>query len=310
MEHTTLGRGGPRISRIGFGCATIGGHDYGAVRDETSVAAILRALDLGINFFDVADVYGLGRAETVLGSALKGRLDNVVIATKVGVRWDAAGQTTRDLSAAWMERALRDSLRRLGTDHIPLYQVHWPDGQRSVTEVMERMLAFRHAGHIGDIGCCNFSAAQVAEAATVVPLASLQLPLSLVEREHRALAASAAAAYGVSVLTYNVLGRGLLTGKYTRESTFTGTDTRARSDLFRGPLLEEGLQAAARLAEVAARHGRTPSEAAVRWVLQQEGVGVALTGIKSPEQAESNAAAAEWSLDADDLRYLEPTRSE
>lgn len=157
MDRVSLGSTDLHVSRVGFGCAVMGGWDYGAADDNESISAVHAALDQGINFFDTADVYGLGHAEEVLGRALRDQGDDVVVATKFGVRWDAQGRTVRDCSPGWVVRALEDSLRRLGRERISLYQIHWPDPTVPIEDTMEALERCRAQGKIQHIGCCNFS---------------------------------------------------------------------------------------------------------------------------------------------------------
>jgi aryl-alcohol dehydrogenase-like predicted oxidoreductase len=309
MEYVELSGTDLRISRVGFGCAAIGGHDYGAVDDRTSIAALHRAFELGINFFDAADVYGFGRAEILLGRAFAGKLDRVVIATKVGVRWDQNGKTWRDLSRTWLEEALEASMRRLRTDFIPLYQIHWPDPATPIRVALATLGEFREKGKIGHIGCCNFGQAELDEAVTAGPVESLQLPLSLMDRTRLDLVKHAATDHGLSVLCYDVLARGLLTGKYKRDHRFEGSDTRPGSEYFRADRMAEGLEMVERLKSVGGAHGCTAPQIAVRWAMNQTGVSVALTGIKTPAQAEDNALSAQCMLAPDELKYLETGRT-
>lgn len=307
MEYALLGDTDLRVSRVGFGCAAIGGHDYGSVNDDTSVAAIERALELGINFFDVADVYGFGHAEAVLGRAIAGKHDRAIVATKVGVRWDDGGRTWRDLSRAWVTKALEGSLRRLKLDFIHLYQIHWPDPATPISEVIAVLEEFRASGKVGYIGCCNFTQAELDLALGCGPVKSIQFPLNILDRSRVALA-EYASERGLGVQCYDVLARGLLTGKYDGQARFEGTDSRPRSDYFKGQRLGEGLHAVGRLKSVGDAHGCKPAQVAARWVLDQSGVTVALTGIKTPEQAADNAGAVGCGLTPDEARYLETGR--
>ncbi|HEX6750219.1 MAG TPA: aldo/keto reductase [Longimicrobium sp.] len=305
METVALGRTGVRVSRIGFGCAAMGGYDYGAADDRASIGAVHRALELGISLFDTADVYGLGHAEEVLGRALAGRRDEAVVATKVGVRWDASGRTRRDLSPGYVAQAVEASLRRLRMERIDLLQLHWPDPETPLEDTLGAAERLREAGKVAVLGCCNFDAALVERGQRAARLESLQLPYSLAERGHEAVIHLAAHGHGMAVMTYNALAQGLFTGKYGRGSAFEGTDLRQRSPLFRGEALERNLATLDRLREVAAAHGKTPAQTAVRWLLDAPGVAVVLTGVRTARQAEENAAATGWSLSDDERAYLE-----
>ena len=303
MEYALLGSTDIRVSRIGFGCAAIGGHDYGPVDDKTSIAAVHRALDLGINFFDVADVYGFGHAEEVLGRALQGRREQAVVATKVGVRWDESGKTRRDLSPTWLARAIDGSLRRLKLDSIDLYQIHWPDHATPIPDALAVLEEFRASGKIRHIGCCNFNQTELDQALAVAAVKSFQIPLNLLDQSRLGLVQHAAG-HGLGVQCYDVLARGLLTGKYDGATRFAGSDTRSRSDYFKGDRFTSGLQLVGRLKSIGDAHGCTVAQVAVRWAIGQSGVTVALTGIKTPSQADDNAGAAQCPLTADEARYL------
>jgi aryl-alcohol dehydrogenase-like predicted oxidoreductase len=304
MQYVTFGETGERLSQIGFGCSAIGGHEYGPANDHDSIAAIHHALDLGINFFDVADVYGLGHSERVLGEALQQKSNNAFIATKVGVRWDERGRTTKDLSRDYIEQALKASLRRLQVECIQLYQIHWPDARTPIEDVMETLTRCRDAGWIRHIGCCNFDKALLDRAETAGEMASLQIPFSLIQPEAGDYAATESKR-GLLVQAYNVLGRGLLTGKFRPGASFSGTDTRSRSELFRPDAFKRAEDAVRRLTAIAQRRNKTPSQVAIRWVLDRGGVGIALTGIRSVSQAEQNAGSAGWSLERSEVAFLE-----
>jgi aryl-alcohol dehydrogenase-like predicted oxidoreductase len=304
MESASLGRTGLRVSRVGFGCAAIGGYDYGPADDRDSIGAVRAALDAGVTFFDTADVYGLGHAEEILGRALGPRARDAVIATKVGVRWDSSGRTARDLNPAWVVGALEGSLQRLGVDCIPLYQIHWPDPDTPIGETMQALERCREAGKILHLGCCNFSVELVDSAQDAGRLESIQLPLSLGQREWEAVAEACDSRHGMSVLCYNPLAQGLFGGRYSRASVFGPEDLRSRSGLFQGEQFEANLAILDRLRVVAARLGRTPAQVAIRWVLEQPGITCAITGARRASQVVENVAASGWRLDAATSQFL------
>jgi len=304
MEAAPLGRTGIAIGRVGFGCAAIGGYDYGAADDRESLAAAQAALDAGVTFFDTADVYGLGHAEEVLGRALAGRVSDVVVATKVGVRWDASGRTTRDLSPAWVVEALEGSLKRLGVDCIPLYQLHWPDPATPLAETLAALERCREAGKIRHLGCCNFPLELVEAAQASGRLESVQVPLSLAQGEWVSAASACVSRWGMSVLCYNSLAQGLFGGRYHGSTTFSSDDLRSRSTLFQGGQKEHNLAILERVRVVAARLDRSPAEVAIRWVLDQPSVTCAIAGARRAEQVQQNVRAAGWRLTAADAHYL------
>lgn len=304
MEYVGLGRSEVSVSRVGFGCAALGGYDYGKVDDRDSIAAVHRALELGVNFFDTADVYGLGHAEELLGEALGNRRHDVVVATKFGVQWDAQGNTHRDISPARVLEALEGSLRRLKLDCIPLYQIHWYDDRTPVARTMDALLKCQETGKIRFIGCCNFSSSLIEEAQKCGRVESLQLPYSLAERDSAQVIDESHRKYQMSTFCYNPLAQGLLTGKYGRDSSFYGTDLRNRSSLFHGSSLTSNLALADRLKTIAKRLGRTPAQVAIRWILENESVSCAIVGIKTPAQIEENTGIDGWSLSQEDKDFL------
>ena len=294
MEY--VGIGGLSASRIGFGCAPMGGFDYGPVDDAVSIEAVHAALDGGINFFDVADVYGFGRAEEVLGRALAGR--RAVIATKFGLEW-GSGSVRRDASAAYVARAVDASLARLQVEVIDLYQIHWPDPDTPLYETAGALVRLREAGKIREIGCCNFSLAQLQELHALVPVAAYQAPLNLLCRGIEEDVLPWCDANGVSVLAHSVLARAVLAGR--RDANFEENDTRPRSRYF-VPSAEKELVIET-MGSVAAMTGRSLANIASRWVLDR-GAAVALIGMKTPEQVREHLRAADWALDAEAFASL------
>ena len=306
MEYTTLGDGGPRVSRIAFGCWAISGHGWGKVGDAESTAAVRKALDLGVDFFDTADVYGFGHSEELLAAALGQDRTTVCVATKGGVTWDAQGRIERDLSATILTRAVEASLRRLRLDCIPLYQIHWPDGRTPVSEAIETLLRFQEAGKIRWIGCCNLSPEQLAEARAAGPIVSHQASYNLLNRSVEKAVLPACRELGVSLLSHSSLAQGLLSGKYLPDATFPNDDVRSRSVYFERERADEHAGVIARLKEVALRHDKTPAQVAIRWILDEPGLAGALTGVKFPSQIAENAGAIDVQLSEEERRWIAP----
>lgn len=304
MQYTNLGQTGLSVSRICFGCAGIGGYDYGPVDDATSTAALRQALDVGINFFDVADVYGFGRSESLLRTALGTSLNSVIVATKFGVHWNKAGKTHRDISPRVLRPALEASLGRLGLESIPLYQIHWPDGQTLLEDCIAELETCRVAGKVQHYGVCNLGKADVDRGQLAGRLETIQLPYSLAERQHTVDLRACHEHHGMSTMIYNALGHGLFTGKYDSTSNFAGTDMRIRIPLFKGAAFERGLAILARVRELATRHQRTCAEIALAWCLAQPGIDIVIVGAKNPTQVVANARAADCFLPDSDLSYL------
>jgi len=304
IEYATLAATGLRLSRIGFGCWAIGGHGYGVVDDRDSIDAIQQALSSGINFFDTADIYGFGHSEEVLSKALGARRHDVVIATKGGVCWDAAGKTYRDSSARRVVEAVEGSLRRLRVDCIPLYQLHQHDGVTPVEVTMEALCRCREAGKIRFIGCTNLAAAQVVSMNAIARLSSIQLLFSMADRTHERLLRHCHEAEGMSTIVYGALVRGLLSGKYDGQSAFGPNDTRSTDANFRGTQLERNLEIVRDVAFAAAQYDKSVAQITLRWVLDLPFISSVIVGMKTRDQVRGNIGAMGWSLASEDWQRL------
>lgn len=272
------------------------------VRDEDSVAAIHTALDLGINWFDTAPLYGHGHADELLMRALGPRRRDVIIATKVGVRWDGDGQHARsDLTAAWLRQDVETSLGRLGVETIDLLQVHWPcESATPLDETMRVLAELRQSGKIRHVGLCNYDAAALTEATRHGHVDSLQTPYNLLRREFEHELQPWCVDRGVGALAYEPLCRGLLTGKFNARSHFPDSDLRARDDRFRGPAFLRALTIVSRLELVAKRHHEPVAALALAWVLRNPALTAVIAGAKRSAQVVQNARAAEL-LEREDL---------
>lgn len=304
MEFRKLGRTDLNISRIGFGCWAIGGHGYGPVDDGESIRAIRKALDLGVNFFDTADVYGFGHSEEILSKALGSRRHDVVIATKFGVRWDGGGRTFRDCRAKAVSDAIEGSLRRLRMDCVPLYQIHWHDGKTPLSETMEALRKCQEAGKIRYVGCSNFSLDLIMESRKNGHLDSIQLPYSINQPAAEETLRICHNHLEMGTLVYGTLVRGLLSGKYDADTRFGKGDTRSRDEHFKGSLLANNLALSAALRSLSARCGMSPAQCAISWVLVRPYVTAAIVGAKTEAQIEENVGAVENSLGEDCLEAL------
>jgi len=305
MEYQRLGLTDLEVSRIGFGCWAIGGHGYGNVDDGESIKAIHKALDLGINFFDTADVYGFGHSEEILGKALGSKRNDVIVATKFGVNWEENGRTFKDCSAKRIVEALDGSLRRLKMDCIPLYQIHWHDEKTPIEHVMEVLLKCRDAGKILHIGCCNLSKELLSKRCIKREIVSCQYLYNLAKREHEDVINSSSKDLGISILAYSVIGRGVFSGKYNVGSHFGASDTRAKDNDFLGKQYRENISVANKLKEIGERYGKTSVQVAIRWVLENSNVTCAITGSKTPEQVSENVGSTGWSLDQNDMELID-----
>lgn len=297
METTRVG--GVTVSRIGLGTWAIGGSEWGNVPEEVAIATCLSALDHGIHLIDTAPIYGHGRAEKIVGRAMSahGRRDAFYIATKAGLEWNRGGIYANS-TAARLRLELEESLRRLGTDYIDLYQVHWPDTRTPIAETAALLAEFHREGKVCALGVSNFSVLQMREFQATAPLASNQLPYNLFERQIDQEVLPWCAANHVGVIAYSSLCRSLLGGRIHRGMAFASSDIRSVDPKFQPPLLSQYMTAVERLTAFAERYGKTLPELAVRWVLDRPGVSVALWGAKRPDQLGSVSGVMGWKLDA------------
>ncbi len=283
------------LSVVGFGCWAIGGTWWGDdVDDATSIAAVRRAVDLGVTWFDTAPIYGWGHADDTLVAGLGDRKRDVVIATKVGATRGADGHAHSLLTTDNLRADVEGSLARLGVETLDLLQVHWPCESGTPLEVTFAALdVLRREGKFRYLGVCNYDAATVARIAAITPIVSLQMGYSLVRREFEHRERRTCAQLGIGMLAYEPLCRGLLTGKYTHPPAFPETDLRARDDRFRGQRFHHAQQLAADLSKVAAKVGVPTSAVAIGWVASRPGVTGVIAGAKRPAQVEQNVRAAE-----------------
>ena len=284
------------ISRLCFGCEPLGGTDWGTVDTAAIAQAIDRALELGIDFFDTADVYGRGLSEERLAQALGPRRHDVVIATKGGVSWspaspEARARITRDSSPKYLRSAVENSLRRLRLDVLPIYYVHWPDPDTPIEATFAELEKLRAGGKIRSLGCSNYSAAQVAQACKAAPVEYVQLPVNILEGVLDPDMLEVCARQQLKVVAYNVLAQGLLSGKFDASSRFPEDDRRSRMPLFQGQRYLDALREVAKIGEQAASEKLTAAQYAIRWVLNQPRVASAIVGIKSVRQLDENAVA-------------------
>lgn len=307
VEHRKLGGSDLSISTIGYGCWAMGKAFWGDdVVDDESVSAVKLAFSLGVNFYDTAQAYGCGHSEKVLAQGIAGLArEEVILATKTGLQWDAEGKIGRNSSPEYVVSSLEDSLDRLQTDYIDLFQVHWPDPDVPIKDTAAAMKQCLDSGKIRAVGVSNYSVEQMAQFMAVCPLHSLQPPYSLLTRDIEAEVLPFCRANNIGVLAYSPMARGLLTGKYDANATFPETDGRHGSAMWQGERLARNVAAVRELAGVAEESGRTVAQLALAWVLSQDGLTCALAGTKRPDQIRETAEASGWRLDAAALARID-----
>jgi aryl-alcohol dehydrogenase-like predicted oxidoreductase len=306
MEHITIGASGLNTSRIGLGTWAMGGWMWGGTDDAKSIATIRSAVERGVMLIDTAPVYGFGRAEEIVGKALAegGLRDKVQIATKVGLGWKD-GAVFRDSRPARIRKEIEDSLRRLRTDAIDLYQVHWPDLGTPIAETARTLEDLRRDGKIRAIGVSNYSPAQMEAFRAVARLDAVQPPYNLFEREIEADVLPYAKSAGLTVLSYGALCRGLLSGRITAATRFEGDDLRKVDPKFQGERFRQYLAAVDELSKLAReRFGKSVLALALRWVLDQ-GPTIPLWGARRPDELDPIGDIEGWHIDQASRREID-----
>ncbi len=298
LELTKIPGTSIKVSPVAIGTWAIGGWMWGGTDEAESIATIRAAFDHGINIVDTAPVYGFGRSEEIVGKAIAGgRLrSDVLIATKAGLQWEG-GRVSRNASHSRILREVEDSLRRLQTDYIDVYQVHWPDPLITIEETAEAMHTLFEQGKIRAIGVSNFSVGQMERFRRVAPLHVLQPPYNLFERGIEADLLPYCRKNKIAMLGYGALCRGLLSGRMRADTVFDGDDLRRTDPKFVKPRFAQYLAAVQRLDGLAQRYGKRVIHLAVRWMLDQ-GITTALWGARHPDQLRPVDQVTGWSLDA------------
>ncbi len=299
------------LTPIGIGAWAMGGGGWafawGPQDDSDSVAAIHAALDTGVNWIDTAAVYGLGHSEEVVARALKGRSHRPYVFTKCERVWNERREISKSLKAESIRREVEASLRRLETDTIDLYQIHWPEPDEDVEEGWTTMAQLQQEGKVRWIGVSNFNLDHLRRAQAIAPITSLQPPYSILAREIEESILPYTAAHGIGVIVYSPMKSGLLSGAMTRErvAAMPADDFRRRVPSFQEPLLTRNLELAELLRAIGLRHGRTPGEVAIAWTLRHPAVTAAIVGMRSASQVEGVIGAAEFRLSPGEVEEIE-----
>lgn len=312
MNTRQLGKSGAYLSEIGLGAWAIGGAwdwGWGEQDDAASLQTIRHALDRGVNWVDTAAVYGLGHGEEVVGQALKGRRQEIFLATKCGLPWDDRRRVTNNNHPASIRKECENSLRRLGTDYIDLYQIHWPHDKVPVEDSWGAMIRLQEEGKVRFIGVSNFGVDLLARCQAIRPVDSLQPPYSMINRKVAAEILPWCRENEVGVIAYSPLQNGLLTGKFSTEYLLTLAEDdwrRKRSArYFNEPLFSKVLGFVEELRPIAEGYGKTPAQLAIAWALMHPAVTSAIVGARTPAQADQNLEGAGWQISAEDMDRIE-----
>jgi aryl-alcohol dehydrogenase-like predicted oxidoreductase len=316
MQKRQLGNSDLQITTIGIGAWAIGGGGWngsmGPQNEADSIPAIHAALDHGVNWIDTAALYGLGHSEEVVARAIKGRTPRPYVFTKCERVWDADRNIGASLKAESIRRECEDSLRRLQTDVIDLYQIHWPEPDEDIEEGWTEMARLQQEGKVRHIGVSNFNVSQMKRAQAIAPITSLQPPYSIVTRQIESEILPFASQNNLGVIVYSPMSAGLLTGTMTRErvANFAVEDWRRNLPNFQEPRLSRNLQLVERLREIGQRHNLSPGEVAIAWTLHNPAVTGAIVGFRSAKQAAGIMGAAEFRLLPTELAEIDQAISD
>jgi aryl-alcohol dehydrogenase-like predicted oxidoreductase len=311
MELRPLGNTDIRVSPVALGCWPIAGMTSAGVTDEGSIATVQTCFDLGINHLDTAYMYGArGESEKLIARALGRRRDEMVIATKGGLHWDAAGNRARDARPGTLRRQCEESLRRLGTDRVDLYYLHAPDPNVPVGESAGELKRLKDEGKIRAVGASNVTLAELEAFAAECPLAAYQPLYNMLQREIEADTLPWCRERGVSVLVYWPLLKGLLAGRLRREDVLPEDDNRRKYPMFHGDEWQKNHDLVDKLRAVADEAGHTVAQLVLAWTIRQPGITAALCGAKRPEQIRDNAGAAGWALTPEQVAAIDRALAE
>lgn len=306
METRILGANGPELTVIGFGAWAIGGpwiYGWGKVDDDESVRAIHRALDLGVNWIDTAAAYGFGHSELIVGKALSGIRQNTFVATKCGLVPDGKGDAHRNSRPESIRIEIEESLRRLQTDYVDMYQIHWPDVNVPYEDSWETMLRIQEEGKARYIGVSNYDVPMMERCRAIAPLQSLQAPYSMLTRDIEPDTLPYCSKNGLGVLVYSPMQSGLLTGRFDLNKV-AHDDWRRKYFWFEEPNLSAALRLVEELRPLAIANRSTVGQLAVRWVLRHPAVTAAIVGARTASQVSENVVAGNETMDDEEFRAV------
>src|SRR5699024_3485974 len=320
MEYRTLGKTDLKVSAITFGAWAIGGWQWGGTDMDAAINAIHAALNQGISSIDTAPIYGQGLSEEIVGKALENQQrDKIQLFTKFGLRWDTGkgvlqansrdvkGKPIKIYRYASKESVIYEceqSLKRLKTDYIDLYQIHWPDVTTPIQETMEALSLLKDQGKIREAAVCNYKLADLQEAERYISLASDQVPYSMVLRDYEKEEIPFCQENNIGILAYSPMQRGILTGKFKPDHQFKEGDDRARLKYYQPENIKRINDFLAKIKPVAEAHEATLAQLVLRWTIDQPGITVALAGARNPEQAIQNAGATDIQLNEEENKKI------
>jgi len=291
MELRTISDTNIKVTPIGVGTWVTGGWMWGGSKENESIEAIKTALENGVNLIDTAPVYGFGKSESIVGRTLKSlnRRDDIIIATKFGLEWDDNERIRRNSSRNRILKEIDDSLNRLQTDYIDIYQVHWPDPNTSLEETMRTLNDLFKMGKIRAVGVSNYNVSQIKKISSYGKLHCVQPPFNMFEQEIKADILPYCIENKISTLTYGSLCRGLLTGKFSKTDTFPKGDLRKSDPKFQNKKFENYIETVNKLKDLADRKNSSVTQLAIEWTISQPGITCALIGMRNKKQAEINS---------------------
>ena len=315
MRTRRLGNTDLELTVVGLGTWAIGGpwqYGWGPQDENEAITAILKAIDLGVNWIDTAAIYGCGHSEELVGRALKQTKVKPIIATKCSLLWNDKREKIGCLKAESIRKECEESLKRLGVEVIDLYQMHWPDPEKDIEEGWEEMARLQKQGKIRYIGVCNYNTAQLDRIRKIAPVASLQPPYSMIRRGVEAELLPYCAKNNIGVVAYSPMQRGLLTGKFSKKylATLAPDDHRLKSGDYQEPEFSATLALVDKLRPIAERNKRTLAQLAIAWVLRRPEVTAAIVGARKPSQIDETAPAGDWILAKTDIAEIEKLLAE